>query len=145
MDRSDENRRDIFDCTSGKCHICYKMLAFSNYSRFESRGAWEIDHSKARAKGGTDHRNNLRAACISCNRSKQVVSAQAARRDAGFRRPPLSVEQRRKVKIRAVLGAAGVGAALGAKLAGLPGFWFGGLIGALFGDDHNPDVAARRS
>ena len=145
MDRSDENRSTIFDCTSGKCHICHKMLAFSSYHRIGSRGAWEIDHSKARAKGGSDHGNNLRAACISCNRSKQALSAQAARRGAGFRRPPLSAEQRRKVKIRAVLGTAGVGAVLGARLAGLPGFWVGGLIGALFGDDHNPDANARRS
>lgn len=145
MDRSDKNRAAIYDRTSGKCHICHGALAFRNYGCLESRGAWEIDHSRPKAKGGSNHGNNLRAACISCNRSKQAVSARAARRDAGFRRPPLSAEQRKKVKIRAVLGAAGVGAVLGAKLAGLPGFWVGGLIGALFGDDNNPDTDARRT
>ena len=142
MDRSDEKLSVIFNRTAGKCHICHRKLAFANYGRKDSRGAWEIDHSKAKARGGSNHGNNLFAAHISCNRSKQAVSARVARRDAGFRRPPLSEEQRGKVKFRAVLGAAGVGAVLGAKLAGLPGFWVGGLIGALFGDDHDPDAAA---
>jgi 5-methylcytosine-specific restriction endonuclease McrA len=36
------------------------------------RGVWEVEHSVARAKCGSNHGNNLYAACITCNRSKGV-------------------------------------------------------------------------
>ena len=32
--------------------------------------AWEVDHSKPKSKGGTDHLNNLQAMNPSANRSK---------------------------------------------------------------------------
>lgn len=59
-----------------------------------SEGAWEVDHSKPRAKGGTDHGNNLRAACITCNRSKQDMPTGVVRKANGMRGVPESKSQR---------------------------------------------------
>ena len=67
---TDKKLNAIYDRSRGYCHICGKKLAFINYGNFGKRGAWEVDHSKPRVKGGTDHPNNLYPACISCNRSK---------------------------------------------------------------------------
>lgn len=64
----------IYQRTSGKCHLCHDPLARSNYARFGERGAWEVEHSVPRARGGTDRLNNLYAAHICCNRSKCVVT-----------------------------------------------------------------------
>ena len=36
-------RRAIFDRTDGRCHLCEKNLALSNYGRLGARGAWEVD------------------------------------------------------------------------------------------------------
>ncbi|KXB05573.1 hypothetical protein AKJ50_00570 [candidate division MSBL1 archaeon SCGC-AAA382A13] len=62
----------IFNKTNGRCRYCGKPLVFRNYGQKRSLigGRWEVDHSKPKAKGGTDHLNNLYPACISCNRSK---------------------------------------------------------------------------
>jgi 5-methylcytosine-specific restriction endonuclease McrA len=68
--REETQLRAIYDRTEGQCHNCRKRLTFRNYGLFGKRGAWEIEHSVAQARGGTDHGNNLFAACISCNRSK---------------------------------------------------------------------------
>lgn len=60
----------IYDKTNGTCRYCGKRLSFANYGQQGERGAWEVDHSRSRANGGTDHGNNLFAACIDCNRDK---------------------------------------------------------------------------
>ena len=49
----------IYDKTHGCCHLCHKKLAFINYGIYGAKGAWHIEHSKAKANGGTDHLNNL--------------------------------------------------------------------------------------
>ena len=64
MPYSDERLSDIYDRTSGYCHICGKKLSFSNYCRPGCKGAWEVEHSKARVNGGCDSLNNLYAACM---------------------------------------------------------------------------------
>src|SRR5207249_7028843 len=60
----------IYDRTSGYCHICHRKLAFYNYGIVDAKGAWEVEHSRPRALGGTHHGNNKYAACIPCNREK---------------------------------------------------------------------------
>jgi hypothetical protein len=50
--RTDATRlRQIFDRSSGLCHVCGRRVSFRNYARLGMRGAWEIEHSIARALG----------------------------------------------------------------------------------------------
>jgi hypothetical protein len=42
----------IYDRTTGRCHICHKKLAFRNYGAVGVRAAWEVEHSIPQAKGG---------------------------------------------------------------------------------------------
>jgi hypothetical protein len=42
----------VFDRTTGYCHLCHGKLAFCNYALRDERGAWEIEHSVPRARGG---------------------------------------------------------------------------------------------
>ena len=70
---------DIYDRTTGRCHLCGKRLAFHNYGCHGTRGAWHIEHSVPRANGGTDHLNNLYPGCIPCNLSKGTRSTRSVR------------------------------------------------------------------
>jgi 5-methylcytosine-specific restriction endonuclease McrA len=76
---SDDGLSRIYDRTSSYWHICRKKLSFTNYGRYGCRGAWEVEHSIARANGGSNHGNNLYAACMSCNRGKGVGTTRSAR------------------------------------------------------------------
>jgi 5-methylcytosine-specific restriction endonuclease McrA len=140
MQYTSADLRTIYNRTSGKCHICGKKLALSNYSLFGERGAWEVEHSNARARGGTDRLNNLYAACISCNRSKGALTTRAARPREGRTRAPLSREKRKAARRENAFlgGALSVlgGVALGATGVGL--MVLGGL-GAAAGYNVSPD------
>src|SRR6267378_2311380 len=105
MKREEAQLHAIYDRTEGQCHICRKRVSFRNYGLFGKRGAWEIEHSVAQARGGTDHGNNLFAAHISCNRSKGDCSSRSARRVHGYQCAPYSSRTRKR---NALLGA-GVG------------------------------------
>jgi hypothetical protein len=94
--------RRTFDRTEGRCHICHKTMCFNNYAKLGGRAAWEVEHSKARGNGGTDHGNNLYAAHIRCNRSKGVLTSRTARARNGFSRSPYSPNERRE---NAITGA----------------------------------------
>jgi hypothetical protein len=72
-------KRTIHDSTGGYCHLCHAKVCWKNYGKHGSRGAWEVDHSVARANGGTDLMPNLRPACTSCNREKQAMTTPAYR------------------------------------------------------------------
>ena len=65
---TEEQLQKIWDKTNGKCHLCGQRHLMNAYAR---KGGWEVDHSKPKAKGGTDHLNNLYLACMSCNRGKR--------------------------------------------------------------------------
>lgn len=104
---------DIYDRSSGRCHICHRRLSFKNYGALGECGAWEVEHSNPRVKGGTDRLNNLYPACIFCNRSKGAASARYARAANGFIRAPLSYSMREQ----AMIDNAIVGAVLGGILA----------------------------
>lgn len=79
MAYDNEILNDIFEKTDGYCHICDGKLTFSAYGDVYHLHGWEVDHSIPRAKGGTDHLNNLWPAHTSCNRSKGAFSTQSAR------------------------------------------------------------------
>lgn len=80
----------IYDKTDGQCHICRKKLALINYGAVSSKGAWEVDHSIPKSKGGTDHLTNLNPACIPCNRIKNNLSTRTARSWFGYTNAPKS-------------------------------------------------------
>lgn len=147
MPYTDDRLQDIFDRSAGRCHICGDPLAFSNYGQFGRRGAWEVEHSTPRARGGTDRLSNLYPAHIDCNRAKGASSTRWAR--AGYRRTraPMSVDQREETQIANTFAGAGVGL----LLAGIAsratvgdalspgGVLFFALVGALVGYNLDPE------
>jgi len=98
MRYSNDELNDIYERTSGYCHLCHRKLAFTNYGVPGARGAWEIEHSNPQARGGTSLRRNLYAACIPCNRSKGCRSTKSVRCQNGVRRAPLSIQQSKERK-----------------------------------------------
>jgi 5-methylcytosine-specific restriction endonuclease McrA len=137
MNLSDDELEYVFDRTSGYCHVCHGKLAFCNYASLGQRGAWEIEHSNPRARGGTDRLNNLYAAHIRCNRSKGARSTRSVRRQHGHTHAPMSVEARKAARIENALAGGGLGLFVGA-LGGPAGMLLGGLIGGSFGFDQDP-------
>lgn len=75
----DEELSEIYDKNDGYCRYCDKKLAFTNYGRLGERGAWEVDHSVPRSRGGTDYLRNLVPACVDCNREKGTRTGKAYR------------------------------------------------------------------
>ena len=139
MGYSDERLTQIFDKTSGRCHICCRKVAFCNYRNFGARGAWEVEHSIPKALGGTDHLNNLYPAHISCNRSKGTYSTKSTRSQYGRSKAPLSVARRRQKKTDSAIEAGFWGAIAGGLLAGPWGAAIGASIGAKDAYDRDPD------
>ena len=135
---SKEKLRKIYDRTTGYCHICHKKLAFKNYSTLNNRGAWEVEHSKPHAKGGSNYIRNLYPACISCNRSKGEKSNKSVRAKHGIKQAPLSKERRKNAKRANAFSGGLIGVALGCIL-GPGGVLIGGAIGAKLGYNKNPD------
>ncbi|MCL4740965.1 MAG: HNH endonuclease [Phycisphaerales bacterium] len=138
MAYSDEDLSWIYDRTSGYCHLCSKKLAFTNYGVPGARGAWEVEHSVPRACGGTERLNNLYAACVACNRSKQARSTRSCRNENGRSRAPLNRRARKVARAGNTVAGAGLGAFVG-SLFGPVGAIAGGLIGAGLGHRENPD------
>lgn len=128
----------IYDRTSGRCHICHKKLAFKNYGAVGSRAAWEVEHSIPQAKGGTDHLNNLYPACISCNRYKGSSSTGSTRSKHGKTRAPLSVDKRKKARVGNTFAGGTLGAMIG-SVGGPVGAFIGACLGASLGHSQDPD------
>jgi 5-methylcytosine-specific restriction endonuclease McrA len=133
MAYSDEQLSRIYDRTGGYCHLCHKKLSYVNYAQYGGRGAWEVEHSKPIARGGTSHGNNLFAACISCNRSKRAGSSRTARSRNGQSRAPFSRAKVSAKRSDNQLGGAIAGGIVGSRF-GPGGAMVGALLGALFGD-----------
>ena len=128
---SPQELRSIYNRTCGNCHLCHRKMYLTNYGKFGERGAWEVEHSVARARGGTDHGNNLYGAHISCNREKRDGSTRAARARNGLTRAPLSREARADARTENTVLGVGAGAlALGLLTAFNP---FAAVIGAVIG------------
>lgn len=105
----------VFEKSDGKCHYCGKQLSWANYGRRDARGGWEIDHLKPRSWGGTDHLNNLVAACWTCNLDKSDSSSQTFKHYA----EPLKQERKSKKVEKAIVKAVGVAAIFGLVIGGL--------------------------
>jgi len=133
---SNELLGHLYDKTAGRCHICRRALVQSAYGLRKSLGGWEIDHSRARAKGGSNSRRNLYPACVSCNRSKQARSTRAARRVHGYRTAPLSRRALARRRGRAIFGLTCLATLIGSFVARdltASGAMMWGLAGALLG------------
>lgn len=133
-----EQLKRIFGKTSGRCHICRDQLSFNNYGNPDSRGSWEVEHSVPRAKGGTNHLNNLYASCITCNRSKGRSTTKSARAKNGYKSAPLSKDK----KVNNAL----TGGAIGTLVTFLvpphirvAAAVFGAVAGAVIGHEVEPD------
>jgi hypothetical protein len=99
----DENKRvAVFDKSSGECNYCGKELALYNRDR-QSRGAWEVEHRVPRAKDGTDHLNNLVAACWGCNLDKGTKTARTHHRAVAGDRAARTSRRRWRTAGNAVL------------------------------------------
>lgn len=129
----------VYRQSSGYCHLCHKKLSRKNHGVHGARGAWHIDHSKPRSKGGTDHLNNLRAACIECNLAKSDRTTRTARRWNGKTRAPFNPEKRQQAKSQSGVAGAIAGGLAGAAFAGPFGALLGTLAGACLGSSQNPD------
>ncbi len=136
MKYSDTLLDTIYDRTSGKCHICGKKLARLNYGLLDARGSWEVEHSIPVARGGTDHANNLFAACISCNRSKRDSTSRSARAHHGRSRAPYSSAQIKKVRTGNAISG-GVIAGIATLIFVPELFLVGAIAGALVGYEIN--------
>ncbi|MFB6247409.1 MAG: HNH endonuclease [Salinibacter sp.] len=135
MSYSQQELQKIFQSTSGRCHLCHSPLQFGEYA-----DEWEVDHSKAKANGGTDHGNNLYPACKSCNRARRDRPASKVREENGVTGIPLSRKQREKEKKQNGLAYGSLGALAGGLLAGGPaGLAIGAVVGGSFGFSRDPD------
>jgi len=138
MPYSDEELSHIYERTDGHCHICRKKLSFINYGCFGSKGAWEVEHSNAKARGGTDYKRNLYPACIPCNRQKRDGTTRTARGQHGFKHAPLSKAKKREVRgNNAVL--LGIVGGLAGSIVGPWGVAGGAALGVKLGHDLDPE------
>lgn len=135
-----ETLRRIYHRTDGHCHICGKKLSFVNYAIPGGRGAWEVEHSVAKAVGGTDHLNNLFPACITCNRAKGIKTSRVARVQHGRKRAPMSRDMKKNIRGSNVLAGIGFGAIVGGVLGGPPGVFVGGALGGLLSSNSDPEA-----
>lgn len=134
MDYSKEFRRKVFDKTSGRCHLCGGGLFINNFGAIEKKGAWEIEHSIPKSKGGTDHLNNLYPAHIDCNRSKSNRTTRSVRAKYGRTRAPYSEEKAAEAKIENTFIGGGAGFVVGLFLRLTnPGLAFLTLAGMAIG------------
>lgn len=129
-----ETLNAIFAKTDGRCHICRKKVARKNYGSPNARGAWEVEHSRPRSKGGSNHLNNLYAACLPCNRSKGNGATRTARRRHGYNAAPYSKED----KITNAVTCGIVCAVIGGVVLGPFGVVAGAALGAEYGRSVEP-------
>ncbi len=113
MKYNNDKLNKIYDKTDGCCHICHKKISFLNYGVHGAKGAWHVDHSIPRAKGGSDHLNNLYAACIPCNLQKNKLLNNSVRPLYGNSRAPYSRTKKQKLREENTLGGAAIGGLIG--------------------------------
>lgn len=77
--------------------------------------------------------NNLKPACISCNRSKRSAATRAVRAKNGWSSAPLSKKEKNDIRVSRAIGGGLIGGAAGAALGPI-GAIVGAGIGALLGD-----------
>ncbi|MGQ0640956.1 MAG: HNH endonuclease [Gemmatimonadaceae bacterium] len=138
MQYDDERLEAIFGRTDDCCHICHRKLCYSNYGVFGKRGAWEVEHSNARANGGTDRLNNLYAAHITCNREKGTFTTRTARGWNGNTKAPPSRTARERARNESAVACSALFAGLGALAGKGGGAVIGGLLGLVIGYHADP-------
>lgn len=138
MAHSDEALNRIYDRTDGYCHLCCRKLSFHNYSYYGARGAWEVEHSIPRSRGGTNNLNNLYAACIPCNREKSARTSRVVRSWNGRARAPLSRTRKVQVRDSNTTKGAAIGAFIG-SFGGPAGVLVCTALGAKVGAGLNPN------
>lgn len=126
--------KKIFDKTDGYCHICHKKLQFRDYGIL-----WQVEHSKPKAKGGTDHLNNLFAAHSKCNIEKGVSNSASARKKYGKTRAPYSKMKKSSMQRDNTTAGSVIGGIIGI-IAGPVGVAIGATIGGIIGNDSSPKV-----
>jgi hypothetical protein len=129
----------IYRRTSGYCHLCHVKLARRNYGQTGTKGAWQVEHSVPRSRGGTDHPNNLFATCVRCNLNKSNMTTRTARSWNDKTRAPLDPEKRGEAKFGNAIAGAIVCGVAGVAVAGPVGLIVGVLAGASLGSSENPD------
>lgn len=132
-----KRRKQIYSKTDGYCHLCHKKLLLKNYSISGVKGGWQVEHSRAKANGGTDHLNNLFAACISCNLTKGTKRSKTIRSRNGVTRAPYSKAKKESIKVTNTLTGAATGFIAGSPF-GPFGMAIGGAIGAMIGNSNSP-------
>jgi len=114
-----ERKVAVYKKTNGYCHICHRKLSLKNHGKNNEKGGWHLEHSIPKARGGTEHLNNLFAACIPCNLEKGTMHNRTIRARYGTTRAPYSKAKKDKIRNDNTLagGALGfIGSALfGAK------------------------------
>lgn len=137
MGISNEKLEAIYEKTDGFCHLCQRKLCFANYGRRNEKGSWHIEHSIPRAKGGSDHLNNLFPACIVCNYEKGTILTQTIRKRNGVARAPYSKAKKERIKEEnTVMGM--IGGGLLGTVFGPGGVIVCSILGGLFGEDISP-------
>jgi len=132
--------KQIFEKTAGRCHLSWQPLDFDAYGDPDAEGGWEVDHSRARNKGGSDYFRNLLPAAISLNRSKQDRDNRTIRKKYGHTRKPMSNKEREDARggnavAGGLLGLLGV-----ALLTASPVGWIvGAVIGSTVGYAVEPE------
>jgi len=139
MPYTEEELKKIHRRTRGKCHLCHKRRTFANYGKPEKERGWEVEHSNARANGGTDHMNNLFVACTGGNRSKCTRSTASCRRKNGLRRAPMSRDRMANEKTKNGWSGAAIGGIIG-LIGGPFGVLAGISIGGYVGHSIDPEA-----
>ena len=134
-----ERLQKIYRKTDGYCHLCHCKLSFTNYGSYGTKGAWHIEHSKAKFNGGSNHMNNLYAACISCNIDKGTKHTKTIRAQNGITRAPYSKAKKSQIKNDNTASGAVIGSGIGFAVAGPVGGIFGSIVGALIGIENSPN------
>lgn len=127
----------IYSKTDGCCHLCHRKLSFTNYGIRGAKGGWHIEHSKAKANGGSDHLNNLFPACIDCNIEKGTNYTRTIRSRNGQTRAPYNQQKKQKIKDEnTIIGM--IGGGLLGSLLGPGGVVVCSILGGIFGEDLSP-------
>lgn len=137
MKFTEQQLRKIFEKTDGYCHLCHKKLAFKNRGKNGERGAWHVEHTNAKANGGTDHLNNLMASCISCNLEKGVRPVKVIRSKKAVSRAPYSKKKKEILKKQNITTGYILGGVLGSTI-GPVGMFLGSTFGGLIGEENSP-------
>jgi hypothetical protein len=137
MKYDNEQLNNIYDRTQGYCHLCHTKLCFSNYGKHKTKGGWHVEHSVPKHLGGTDHLNNLYAACIECNVLKGVKNTRTIRNRNGVTRAPYSRHKREGIKEGNTVGGM-IAGGLAGSVFGPIGAIGGAIVGGLFGESLSP-------